>query len=117
MGDFGMTSPKPGPITALTNTVQTSESGTVGDDMGDDLFSPANNPPKSMLGGDNRQDLGLFAVRGNPPPEGALPHDSYDWPGDYPLFKPDNNATRDDVKSWFRGGSDTLGMDGRTGGS
>lgn len=117
----GMTSPKPGPIkepsTSTAHSVSSQGDG-LGNDMGDDSdwFAPHGNPDKGMLGGDNRTDLGLMAVMGNPAPGAVMSHD-YGWQGDKPLFASGGNCTREELKSYFRGGSDKLGMDGRDDGT
>jgi len=116
-----MTSPKPGPIkepTISTAHAVSSQGGGLGDDMGDeaDQYAVSGNPDKGMLGGDNRHDLGLRAVEGNPPVGSVMNHD-YGWQGDKPLRAIEGNPRRDEVKSWFRGGSDALGMDGRDDGT
>jgi len=119
VGDYGMTSPKPGPIKEPTEaTANPMASGVLGDAMedDDDWFAPPGNPDKGMLGGDNRADLGRMAVAGNPAPEAAMDHD-YGWQGDSPLFKVEGDPARTELKAWMRGGSDELGMDGRTGGT
>jgi hypothetical protein len=117
----GMTSPKPGPIkepSISTAHAASSEGSGFGDDMGDDAdwYAVSGNPSKGMLGGDSRTDLGQFAVAGNPPVGSVMDHD-YGNPGDKPLRVIEGNPGRDEVKSWFRNGSDALGMDGRDNGT
>ena len=115
----GMTSPKPGPIKEpATSTANSLSSGQLGDDMGDDAdwYAPPGNLEKGALGGDNRHDLGLFSSPGNEAP-GSVMDAQYGMQGDKPLFKSEGNPGRDEVKSWFRGGSDALGMDGRDNGT
>lgn len=96
--------------------VGSNVSGYLGDDFGDDLFCVPGNPDRSILGGDNRTDLGLHTVAGNPP-AGSTFSRQYDWPGDSPLFAVEHNTTPDTLKSMFRGGSDALTFDGRDNGS
>lgn len=119
MGDYGMTSPKPGPITApATSTANGLASGNLGDDMGDDAdwYAVEGNPSKGMLGGDNSAGDTPFAIAGNPAPGAVMDH-NYGWPGDSPLYNVNGNPSRDEIKSLFRGGSDAIGMDGRDNGT
>lgn len=119
MGDYGMTSPKPGPIKEPdVSTAHSLGPGSLGDAMGDDddFYKVSGNPDKGMLGGDNAADPPLFAVAGNPAPGAVMDH-NYGWPGDSPLFESPGNCSREEVKSYFRGGSDALGMDGRDNGT
>lgn len=115
----GMTSPKPGPIKeSSTSTAHGLSGGQLGDDMGDDAdrYVVSGNPDKGMLGGDNRHDLGLHAIEGNPGVGAVMDH-NYGWQGDKPLRVVEGSPGRDEVKSWFRSGSDALGMDGRDNGT
>lgn len=60
------------------------------------------NPSKSMLGGDNRMDLGRMAVPGNLP-VGFMPHD-FARKGD-DLYCVEGNISPDQLKSMMRGGA------------
>lgn len=112
----GMSSPKPGPISApSTSTAHGMASGRLGDDMAHELHVIAGNPDKSMLGGDNRTDLGLHAIAGNPAPQAVTAGDP-GWTGCLPLRCIEGNPDASELKGWMRGGSDALTMDGRTGG-
>lgn len=91
--------------------VQHSDPGRLGDDFGSTLFSVPGNPSKSIMGGDNRADMGKTAPPGNPP-VGQPFSNQYDWPGDNPLFCVEHNPSPDELKSMFRGGSDRCGVDG-----
>jgi hypothetical protein len=68
-------------------------------DPGDKPNEIRGNPPKSMLGGDNRTDLGRNVITKNAP---KMPHD-YDDKGDDPFCVP-GSPSPDEVRSMFRGG-------------
>lgn len=73
-------------------------------DPGDTPHHISGNPSPGSLGGDNRGDLGLFAVPGNPAVGSVMDH-NYGWQGDKPLRVIEGSPGRDEVKSMFGGSS------------
>lgn len=81
--------------------------GKLGDPNPSDPNIIEGNPSKSILGGDNRHDLGRNQISGNPAP-GAVMDRNYGWPGDDPHMI-EGNITPEQLKSMTRSGSDAGG--------
>lgn len=97
-----------------SNRAMGNESGSIGVANPSPAFAPEHNPSKSILGGDNRTDLGPMAVYGNPEPGAVM--GSGDSIAELGLQDVENNPGRDQVARWFRGGSSIgdYGVKGRT---
>ena len=75
--------------------------GKLGDPNPSDPNIIPGNPPKSILGGDNRKDLGRNRIPGNPDTN-VIPHD-YGRKGD-DRHLVEGNITPEQLKSMMRGG-------------